>query len=198
MTQEILSAALAYHAAGFSVFPLAPESKLPIGPWKAFQDAPPTASQLEEWFGKGRNNLAVVLGRVSGNSFCLDFDDLRLARLAFDLERLAQKTFVQATHRGIHVILRVGGEPVKSTSYARRGIPLDVQSEGKYIVVAPSLHPLGIAYRRLSPDLRLATVSMEWLDALVTRLRTRWLHTPRLTVQARFSANGEARPPEDP
>jgi hypothetical protein len=196
----MLSAALAYLAAGFSLFPLAPESKLPLGPWKSYQDAPPTTSQLVQWFGNTGNNIALLMGRISGGVFSLDFDDVRLARLVFDLEDLSRRTLVQTTPRpGVHVVFRSeGDESVKSTTYARRGMPLDVKGQGGYIVAAPSSLHHGAVYRRLSPDLQVATVSREWLEALVIRLRTRWLQVPRLSIQSRFGHDGEARLPEDP
>jgi hypothetical protein len=92
MIEEMLSAAFAYLGAGFSLFPLAPESKLPLVPWKPYQDAPPTTSQIVQWFGNTGNNVAILMGRISGGVFALDFDDMVLARLAFDLERLSRRT----------------------------------------------------------------------------------------------------------
>jgi len=169
-----LAAALAYLAMGFSVIPLMPESKLPAAPWADFQERLPTVDELGRWFGKGNNNLGLVMGLVSDNTFALDFDDLGLARFALDLHRLARETFVQETPRGVHVLLRTNGEPIKMTSYHGRGLPLDLKAEGGYIVVAPSVLQGGKAYRMLSADPRVATIEKESLDALLARLRTGW------------------------
>ena len=50
-----LTAALAYHAAGFSVIAIkADGTKAPDMPqWKTFQQTPPTESQLRQWFSSG-------------------------------------------------------------------------------------------------------------------------------------------------
>ena len=126
MTEEMLTAALALLAAGFAIIPLSPGSKLPATKWKPYQTVRPTVRQLETWFAGTRNNIALVMGAVSDNAVALDFDDRDLARFAFDLEKLALKTFVQETPRGFHVVVRTEGGPIKTTSYVGRGVPLDV------------------------------------------------------------------------
>ncbi len=171
---ERLAAARVYLAAGFSIIRLDRESKLPAGKWKESQKARPSAMQLRSWFAAGSGNIGIVMGQVSDNAFALDFDDPRLARFAFDLEELAQKTFVQKTPRGVHAIFRAEGGLIRTTSYHARGLPLDVKGEGGYIVAAPSRLSIRAGYTMLSPDVRVATIEKEWLDALITRLRARW------------------------
>ncbi|HYS99157.1 MAG TPA: bifunctional DNA primase/polymerase [Thermoplasmata archaeon] len=109
MTQEILSAALASFAAGFSVIPLSPGSKLPAVPWKKYQSVRAPPSEIERWFAGRGYNLGLVLGAVSNNTFAMDFDDRDLARFAFDLELVSRETLVQETPRGFHVIFRTEG-----------------------------------------------------------------------------------------
>jgi len=170
---EILAAALAYLAAGFSIIPLMPGSKLPATKWKPYETLRPTIIQLEAWFEKTRNNIGLMMGTISGNAFALDFDDPRLAWFTFDLEKLAQVTFVQSTPSGgFHVLFRAEGAPIRTTSFRGRGLDLDVKAQGGYIAVDPS--DLGYArYRRLSPDLRVATVEDGAYEALIERLVTR-------------------------
>jgi len=168
------AAALAYLTAGFSVIPLFPGSKLSSGKWKRAQVIPPTVPEIDRGFSGTRNNVGLVLGRVSTNAFALDFDDRDLAHLAFDLEALARETLVQATPRGFHVLLRTEGAPIGTTTHRGHGLPLDVKGERGYIVAAPSVLADGGAYRRLSPDLRVAAVDRREVDALIACLEGEW------------------------
>lgn len=175
LTQESLAAARAYVAAGFSVIPNKPKGKEPaISKWKQYQKRRPAISELSDWFAETDNNVGLVMGAVSGNAFALDFDDPHLVRFAFDIPKLAQETFVQETAKGVHVVFRIEGEPVKSHNYRDLGLPLDIKGEGGQIVAAPSVHESGAVYRKLSPDVRVGIIERKALDAQLARLAEEW------------------------
>lgn len=134
----------------------------------------------DQWFTNGKANIGIVMGAISDNALALDFDDPGLARFAFDLEELAEVTFVEQTPRGYHVVFRTEGGPVRTTSFSGRGLALDLKGEGGYIAAAPSMHPNGTPYKLLSPDVRIARIGMNELDALLRRLLTRQPALPGL------------------
>jgi hypothetical protein len=73
--QSVLDHARAYLAAGLSIIPIWPDgTKSPTQKWGQFQKALPTAEDLVNWFRNGRNGIALVCGRVSGNREVLDLD----------------------------------------------------------------------------------------------------------------------------
>ena len=109
MSKSVLDAALQYAASGLSIIAIKPRTKnQPIGKWKPYQSCPADESQLRKWFGNGyANNIAVILGAVSGNFGCRDFDRMEsYDRWAADHPELAQSLPTAATSRGRHVYFR--------------------------------------------------------------------------------------------
>src|SRR3989475_7957712 len=193
---ETLAEAVSYREAGFSVFPLLAGSKLPAAKWKPYQTMRPTVLQLEAWFAGTRNNIGLMMGAISGNAVALDFDDPELARL-LDLEEIATRTFVQQTPRGCHVVVRTESESMRTTTHLPHGLPLDIKAEKSYIVAAPSSLSSGRSYRRLSPDLRIATAdrreSDEFIAGLGAKLPTVRIPCFRLGRQCPLSGFAEGR-----
>ena len=73
---DVLSAALKYHALGWSVIPIAAGKKSPaLKSWKPFQTKRADEHQIRDWFDRRDDlGIAVVLGTVSGGLTCRDFD----------------------------------------------------------------------------------------------------------------------------
>ena len=167
MTEEtpLLTAALAYHAAGFSVIPVkADGSKAPAVPqWKTFQKTRPTEDQIEQWFGDDTpRGIGLIHGAVSGHSEALDFDHPGLydqfAHLCHSqglgglLDRLP---LVQTPSGGHHLLYRCA-EPVSgSTKLAEtpdRKTLIETRGEGGYTLAPgsdPACHPAGQPYQFL-------------------------------------------------
>ncbi len=180
---EVLAAAIAYLELGLSIFPLPCSSKVPQIAWKRFQSYRATMAMVERWFANMRANIAIVVGRISGNAVALDFDDHALAMRAFpNLEELAQITLVERTSRGYHVVFRVLGRPVGTTTLTGRGLALDVKREGSYMVAAPSTHPDGTPYKLVSPNVKIATIARTEFDALLLRLQRKQPALPGLDL----------------
>lgn len=116
---DVRSAALAYHAAGFSVIPVkADGTKQPRGPWKPWQKERVPRGLLDDWFPPGVDGvgLAVVAGQVSGNAELLDFDRdaERVFRsfmelIAWERPGLLDRLAVVKSPGGYHLWLRCQG-----------------------------------------------------------------------------------------
>jgi putative DNA primase/helicase len=71
----VLDQARAYAAAGLSVIPICSDgSKAASVKWKPYQKEPPTDAELIWWFDSGRQGIATINGKVSGNAETVDFD----------------------------------------------------------------------------------------------------------------------------
>ena len=66
----ILKAALEYHLRGWSIIPIKAGTKKPAVKWEQYQKERPDENQLQEWFASGKNNIAVIVGEVSGGLAC--------------------------------------------------------------------------------------------------------------------------------
>ncbi len=184
MTSPLLQLALAYFAIGFNPFPLPLGSKVPIIKWKRLQTERATPWELAEWFDHRPVNIGLMTGRVSGGAVAFDCDEPSLARRIFgDLAELATHTYVSRTARGHHVIFRVVGGTVKTTTYRGRGVPLDVKAEGGYVVAPTSLHPDGVRYELLSHDPKPAAIARSEFDALILRLLSKQPALPGLGLE---------------
>ncbi|MCE9545762.1 MAG: bifunctional DNA primase/polymerase [Planctomycetia bacterium] len=152
---ETLSAALEYHALGWSVIPTHADSKLPaVRSWKPYQTKPADVAQLRKWFGNGRRlGLAVVCGDVSGGLVVRDFDTMEsYQQWAAANPKLAGTLPTVATHRGRHVYCRADLAPIRRASKGDGGILTLGDGElrgGGYCVLPPSTHPAGGRYRWL-------------------------------------------------
>ncbi len=145
-----LEAALDYLAGGWSVIPAAERGKRPIVRWQPFQDGPPSEAQVRRWFKRWPNaNLAVVTGAVSG-IVVLDVDPGHggrgsLAALEDRHGGLPDTVEASTGGGGRHVYFAHPGYEVRNRADMAKG--LDLRGDGGVIIVPPSIHPLGKAYR---------------------------------------------------
>ena len=157
--------AMMYHANGLSVIPIKPHSKEPAIPkWKPYQKEAPSINEIKQWFYNTDNNIGIVMGSVSGGTFALDFDSVGLfrefySRLDDRLKGIVKNTWIVKTDRGFHVYLRAFEEEMdvpKTQSFGG----IDVKGEGSYVVAPPSVHPSGIRYEFLEPDMPVKKIIM--------------------------------------
>lgn len=119
---------------GFSVFPLAHQSKTPaITKWEPYRDAPASPTLIADWSAQSSLNMAVATGAVSG-CIVLDCDSL-LSRLIVE-ERGMPKTLTVSTPRGTHFYLEHPGFPVANRAGRRWADAdgLDLRADGGYVV----------------------------------------------------------------
>jgi len=147
--QTFLESALAYDRRGWSVIPIkhkSPKGKEPACRWSRYQSERPTQATLGRWFSNGKlDGLAVILGPVSGNLVCRDFDELdAYDRWADEHPDLATTLPTVETARGRHVYATAATDRILQLQDGEvRG--------GGYCLLPPSRHPTGAEYRWLVP-----------------------------------------------
>lgn len=145
-----LDAALAYSSLGWSVIPVPRGSKATRVSWKPYMTHAPDETQLRAWFDGQPTNMAVVLGAVSGNLVCRDFDDPALYHLWTESHPdLARVLPTVKTHRGYHVYFKVVNPP--PTRVIEGG---ELRGKGGCMLLPPSIHPEGTPYEWLTPPTR--------------------------------------------
>ena len=152
---KVYEAAKEYRRKGLAPIPLKYESKVPLIDWKPLQYRLPTEDELDEWFNNGQpSNIGIVCGSISENLVVLDFDNLgqqwedlldrveqRYGKRIYDL------TPVVGTDKGFHVYLQT---KAPASSHKLDGI--DIKGEGGYVVAPPSVHPSGVVYQFVNPE----------------------------------------------
>jgi hypothetical protein len=147
---------------GWCLLRLKPRKKTPaLQSWTRYQSERPTEATLRKWFsGSSKYGLAVVLGPVSDNLACRDFDDANSYRhWAQKCPSLAESLPTVVTGRGHHVYFRSPVRPEVIWSRLgqerRAGGALNLHGgelrfdKGCYCVAPPSIHETGHQYRWL-------------------------------------------------
>ena len=130
------TAALAYAANGWHVFPLKPGEKVPATK-NGFKDATTDPDQVKAWWGKMPDaNIGVACGEQSG-IFVLDVDGEEGQDTLVNFGHGFPFTLTAYTPSGgMHFVFR--HLPGLGNSASMIGPKLDTRGDGGYIVVAPS------------------------------------------------------------
>ena len=156
-----LSQALEYYQGGLSIIPIAPSgAKQPAIKWGEFQNRRPTKSEIENWFMAGNTfGAAVVLGPISSDLYCLDFDDCDeptlwewANRFKFEsgIDTIPYWSVVQSP-RGWHVYFRYR-QPMKRKILAKKSKDetlIELRGDGQYTILPgspPECHPQDKTY----------------------------------------------------
>ena len=150
----ILDAALEYAQHGFAVLPVRQSDKTPYNT-HGVSEASKDPEQIRQWWEKyPAANVAIAMGRASGNIVTVDVDikpeegkhgDIELQKWEA-LHGDFPNTVVQITGSGgMHYIYHLDGiEQFKNTVDALPAI--DIRGDGAYIVVSPSVYADGRSY----------------------------------------------------
>jgi len=133
-----------------------------------------TDEELENWFGHGDSNQAVLCGSPSGGLVVLDFDNALNFRSFLDVApELEGATVIVRTARGGHIWVQTP-EPVHTFQIEEFG--LDVKGEGGYVVAPPSVHPSGKVYEFANDVTQIATIPdfILWLTEKLAILGISW------------------------
>lgn len=151
---SFLRDALDYMVRGWCVLPVrfaGTQKKVSLRTWKRWQRERPSEAKLREWFSRPRlDGLAVVCGTVSGGLCVRDFDDMEAYRqwAAAHPDLAATLPTVETGRPGRHVYCRVAPEycifeDLDDGEYRA--------ASSHYVLLPPSNHPEGPAYRWLVP-----------------------------------------------
>ena len=145
--KKILEWALEYYKWGWNVIPVRTKTKRPaLKSWKQYQTKRPTEKQIHKWFSGNNRNIAVVLGPVSNDLVCRDFDKMqgyeRWGNLYCDL---AKKLPTVRTAQGMHVYFEADVVGIKHFEDG------ELRGKGGYCLLPPSLHPDGKVYQWVNP-----------------------------------------------
>lgn len=148
---NLVDVALDYAARGFNVIPIRPDArKRPaLAHWKPYQDQRVSDDELRRWFDRRSCGIAVICGRVSDGLVVIDIDDVALAQLFLAANPgVLESTLCARTGGGkLHIYVRVPSPPRKFSLLKQDpSVPIDVQGEGGYAVMPPSLHASGRRY----------------------------------------------------
>lgn len=224
---SVLESARAAYKAGLCVVPVREDgTKAPDLPsWTEFQKRRPTPEELKRWFNNGRerHGLFFILGKVSGNAECIEFDDAdaivafkqvaQAAGLGSLVRRIELGYAEETPGGGVHWIYRVP-EPRGNTKLASKPcdgcdkhqpgqahVLIESRGEGGGIVAAPSsgtVHPTGRPYvlRAGGPD-TIVELTLEERDELWQLARTMDEMPRAVPVQELIAATSAGDRPGD-
>jgi hypothetical protein len=130
----MIDAARGYLQRGLVPIPIGSD-KVPLMKWEAFQQEPPHADQVDEWWTRWPEaNVGVVTGKVSG-VVVLDADGPEGLESLKALHTQAT-TWLSRTGRGLHQWFRHPGVTISN----RAGVQphLDVRGDGGYVAAEPA------------------------------------------------------------
>lgn len=143
------NAAMAYASMlNWSIFPIAYKSKVPITT-NGFKDATNDIEQIKRWWTDHPNSgIGLPTGKIN-NIVVIDIDprsrgDMSFDRLIDDNEQLPHTVHCLTPGGGSHYYLSYDERINKSKLNDYPGI--DIQGDGKYVILPPSTHPNGKEY----------------------------------------------------
>jgi len=133
--------------------------KQALFPWKQFATTPPSHELLEQWWSKKPYaNIAGLTGRVSG-VVTLDQDGKK-GRDSLRRFRIPRTPTVES-HRGLRYLFAAPSDPLRSRISILPGV--DIQAEGAYGLLPPSIHKSGSVYAWVTPLTAGCAPCPEWL-----------------------------------
>lgn len=130
-----LQAAQAYLQEGWSVIPVGKDKKPVIESWKEYQSRLPTQEEITNWFSDGKNNIAIVTGKVS-NLAVVDVDTKNGGT-----PRGLPPTLISKTQSGGFHFFYKYIDGLRNSVGVRQGV--DIRADGGFVVAAPSVGLLG-------------------------------------------------------
>jgi putative DNA primase/helicase len=172
MSNEILTTALRFAAAGICAVPVATDgSKRPGLPaWTTYQKRLPTPDELMGWFGKKQDGVGIICGSVSGNLEMLELEGRAVAKkLHVELRQIFESSehghlwtklvngYMETTPSGgIHWLYKIsdakvpGNQKIAQAAGEDGGCLAETRGEGGFVITAPSggkCHPSGKAWQ---------------------------------------------------
>jgi energy-coupling factor transporter ATP-binding protein EcfA2 len=136
-----LDIARQYLGAGFSIIPLAPNSKRPkLESWLEFQQRKPTLDEIANWWGNRSDyGVAVVCGKVS-DIVVLDIDDPEKFGIALKaMGETLPDTPIVKTRDGCHLYFRYPANRLVTRHDRLKDWGAELRGDGHYVVAPPSV-----------------------------------------------------------
>lgn len=174
----ILTAALAYAAQGFHVFPCEPRDKRPLGtlvPHGVKQATVDPQTIARWWTREPEANIGIAIGvGVLVSTRVLDIDpkhggDRVLAQLLAQHDWLPTTPEQRTGSGGSHYLLSGWPSCDLKTKLISQDSGVELLGAGRYFIAAPSVHPSGESYEWLVPTTASIAAAPIWLVALATR-----------------------------
>ena len=163
----MINKALEYLKAGASVIP-AGNDKIPLIPWKEYQNRLPTEIEIKDWWKKYPNaNIGIVTGKIS-NLIVVDVER------GGSISQFPETDTVETGGGGWH--LYYSYIPFENKT---RIFPLtDIRGDGGYVVAPPSIHKSGNKYKlikhigkkRFPIELFEGKIKSEWKEKIISPL----------------------------
>jgi len=174
-----------YYQQGFNLIPVPKGRKGAVIRWKQYEEnkAPKIPDNYE-------GNIAVILGKTSGNLVDIDCDTKELFDLA---QKILPETLTTKSYRGGHLYFKTDYPMRKFTLDIPKHGKLEVAGQGQISILPPSLHPKGIRYkliRKTPPTHWSGDVKEELIELIETSLKIK-LKRERINIQRISQGVGE-------
>jgi hypothetical protein len=154
-----------YYQQGFNLIPIAKEQKRAVIEWKQYEET--SAPKIPYDYD---GNIAVILGKTSGNLIDIDADSKESLDLML---RILPETMTTKSHRGGHLYYKTDFPMRKFTLDLGAHGKLEVAGQGQISVLPPSVHPEGTIYefiRKVKPTVWHGDVKQELMQLLEKQL----------------------------
>jgi len=119
------------------------ECKLPLVPWKKYQDVLPTKEEVNHWFNTNPDaNIGIVTGAVS-NLVVFDLDSSAAVHFADEMGGFPDSVAVK-TGKGHHIYAKYPGFEIRNS--VNKKLDIDIRADGGYVAAPPSIHGSGHQY----------------------------------------------------
>jgi hypothetical protein len=141
---ELLSSALEYLDAGYSIIPVGQDKK-PLIKWEEYQKRQATREEVKEWWTRHPGaNIGMVTGNISGICAVDNDDPNSKHQLLKTIDEFAQPPVSMTPRGGNHMIFGMPDKDIRNTVNFLEKV--DFRGEGGYIVVPPSMNGNGKGY----------------------------------------------------
>ena len=140
-SDETLRAVHEYLTVGFSVVPLAPNSKRPaLDSWDEFQSRRPTPDEVQKWWGdRQQHGVAIVCGQVSG-IVVLDIDNPEKFGVALQtIGGTLPDTPIVRTRKGWHLYFQYPPNRIVRRHDRLNDWGAELRGDGCYVVAPPTV-----------------------------------------------------------
>ena len=173
MTQLEKSAVFYVEKIGWSIFPVMPLEKRPLGTLvpRGVKDATDNIEIIRSWWvSNPMANIGLPCGSIN-NILVIDIDGPNGEEALNSLEKThgeLPRTIEQTTGKGRHLLFEMPSGRIKNR--VKIDTDIDIRSDGGYIVITPSIHPSGDQYQwkegHKPYQIKPATLPDAWIEYL--------------------------------